>query len=62
MAAMLLVKLVPLGRNLFVQLFAKLWVLGLLGVVGADIHSIFSALTVVVEIVAKISGNEQLAM
>lgn len=61
-AAMLLVELVPLGRNLFVQRFAEFRVLGLFGVVRADVHCIFSPLTVVIKVAAKISGNEQLAM
>ena len=58
MAAMLLVELVPLGCNLFVQLLAEFRVLGLFGVVGTNIHCVFSPLAVVVEIAAKISGNE----
>ena len=61
-SAMLLVKLVPLGRNLFVQLFAKFRVLSLLGVIRANVHRIFSTLAVIVEVAAKISGDEQLAM
>ena len=58
MAAMLLVELMPLGRNLFVQLLAAFRVLGLFGVVGANIHCVFSPLAVVVEIVAKIPGGK----
>ena len=58
MAAMLLVELVPLGRNLFVQLFAEFRVLGLFGVVRTNIHRVFSTLAVIVEVAAKISGNE----
>ena len=61
-AAMLLVELVPLGRNLFVQRFAEFRVLGLFGVVRADIHRVFSTLAVIVEVAAKISDDEQLAM
>ena len=59
---MFLVELVPLGRNLFVEFFAKLRVFGLLGVVSTNIHRIFSPLTVVIKVATKISGNEQLAM
>ena len=59
---MLLVKLMPLGRNLLVQLFAEFQVLGLFGVVRANIHRVFSPLAVIIEIAVKISGNEQLAM
>ena len=62
MPAMLLVELVPLGCNLFVQRFAEFRVLGLLGVVSADAHSILSTLTVIIEVAAKISGDEQLAV
>lgn len=58
MAAMFLVELVPLGRNLFVQRFAEFRVLGLLGVVGANVHRILSPLAVIVEVAAKISGDK----
>lgn len=62
MAAMPLVELVPLGRNLFVQRFAEFRVLGLFGVVRTNIHRVFPTLAMVVEVAAKISGDEQLAM
>ena len=55
---MLLVELMPLGCNLFVQLLAEFRVFGLLSVVRANIHRIFSPLTVVVEVATKISDNE----
>ena len=58
MSAMLLVELVPLCRNLFVKLLAKFRVLGLLSVVGADIHCVLPTLAVIVEVAAKISGDE----
>ena len=59
---MLLVELMPLGRNLFVQRFAEFRVLGLFGVVRTNIHRVFPTLAMVVEVAAKISGDEQLAM
>lgn len=62
MTTMLLVELMPLGRNLFVQRFAEFRVLGLFGVVRTNIHRVFPTLAMVVEVAAKISGDEQLAM
>lgn len=59
---MLLVELVPLGCNLFIQRFAEFRVLGLLGVVRANIHCVLPTLNVIIEIAAKISGDKQLAM
>ena len=59
---MLLVEMVPLGRNLFVEFLAEFRVFGLLGVVGANVHRIFSSLAMIVKVAAEISGNEQLAM
>lgn len=61
-SAMLLVELMPLSCNLLVEFFAKFRVLGLLGVVRANIHRVFPTLAMVVEVAAKISGDEQLAM
>ena len=58
MAAMLLVELVPLGCNLLVEFLAEFWVLGLLGVVGANVHRILSPLTVIVKVAAKIPGSK----
>ena len=58
MAAMLLVELMPLRCNLLVEFLAAFRVLGLFGVVGANIHCVFSPLAVVVEIVAKIPGGK----
>ena len=58
MAAMLLVELMPLGCNLFIEFFAEFRVLGLLSVVGANVHRILSPLAMIIEIAAKISGNE----
>lgn len=57
-AAMLLVELMPLGRNLFVQLLAEFRVFGLFGVVRTNIHCVLPALAMIIEIAAKISGNE----
>lgn len=58
MAAMLLVELVSLSCNLLVEFLAEFWVLGLLGVVGADVHRVFPPLTVIVKVAAKISGDK----
>lgn len=62
MAAMLLVELMPLGCNLFIEFFAEFRVFGLLSVVGANVHRILSPLAVIVEVAAKISGDKQFAM
>ena len=59
---MLLVEMVPLGCNFLVEVFAEFRVLGLFGVVGADIYCVFPPLAVIVKVAAKISGDEQLAM
>ena len=55
---MLFIELMPLCRNLFVKLLAEFRVLGLLGVVRADVHRVFSPLAMVVEVAAKISGDK----
>ena len=58
MAAMLLVELVPLGCNLFVQLFAEFRVLGLVGVVRTNVYRVFSPLAMIIKVASKISGDK----
>lgn len=57
-SAMLLVELVPLGCNFLVEFLTKLRVLGLLGIVRANVYRVFSPLAMIIKVAAKISGDK----